>query len=697
MANMPKIDQPNVIANIPQGNFSAGRITDIAGRQDAMLGNAVGKAANAMLMITKRQQDEADQLRVNDALNALNERRVELQYGVDGMASQLGINAISRNSGKLLPDEYAESLAGYADEISGSLTDRQKQLFSANAGKMISELRRDGIKHLGKEKIRYELSVVKGGLNTSIKKRTLAVANGDMETADEALREIDAFLYKSKDLEGWSANQFDMMQEAMMSKSNSMVITDLLNKGNWEAAENFLESNRNKMTMDDLFSAQTKINDFRWKSLGEREALHDYKTLLRPFTFSDAIIDITLSSESDYRDYDKAGNPLVSSAGAKYAMQVMPDTAKAPGFNIRPAKDDSPEEYNRVGRELLTALYRKYDGDVKKMWAAYNWGHGNLDRHLKAFYARQKGEGENALFHEDGWLEGMPSETKNYVATNLKKLSAAEKRIGSQITGKEQIQAKAERMTNPVIKNSYLSSLDKLQTMADRTRKQQQEAAYQQAFNEIRNGQKISSSVLDFLTPSQQKDLMNFQKSVDKGENLTTESGLYSELSMNENALLKVNLVELRVKGKLSEEDFRKFTDKKAKLRNEQAGKTHIQTPSQIVDESLLVSGFKKGKEETKRLRDYIAARIEQEEQRQNKKLSDKEIRQITNDSLAMTATTDGIFFTDNKEEGLIRIEDVPDYDRGQIRKSLLKAGLPDTNENIIHYYAMKRRKGKNG
>ena len=62
-------------------------------------------------------------------------------------------------------------------------------------------------------------------------------------------------------------------------------------------------------------------------------------------------------------------------------MQVMPATAKKPGFGIEPAKDDSPAEYNRVGRQLLAKLYDKY-GDEKLAAAAYNWGSGNVDKWL---------------------------------------------------------------------------------------------------------------------------------------------------------------------------------------------------------------------------------------------------------------------------------------------------------------------------
>lgn len=118
-----------------------------------------------------------------------------------------------------------------------------------------------------------------------------------------------------------------------------------------------------------------------------------------------AFVKITAESESGNRDYYGDGRPVVSPKGARYAMQVMPDTARDPGYGVTPARSNDPQEYNRVGREYLEALYRKY-GDPAKMWAAYNAGPGRLEDALRRF-------GSN-------WLRAMPKETQEYVARNLR-------------------------------------------------------------------------------------------------------------------------------------------------------------------------------------------------------------------------------------------------------------------------------------
>lgn len=115
---------------------------------------------------------------------------------------------------------------------------------------------------------------------------------------------------------------------------------------------------------------------------------------------------ITSQIESGARDYYPSGAPVVSPKGAKYAMQVMPGTARDPGFGVSPARDDTPGEFNRVGRQYFDALRDRYGGDLAKTWGAYNWGPGNLENALSRF--------------GNDWLKYAPPETQAYVLKNLR-------------------------------------------------------------------------------------------------------------------------------------------------------------------------------------------------------------------------------------------------------------------------------------
>jgi len=88
--------------------------------------------------------------------------------------------------------------------------------------------------------------------------------------------------------------------------------------------------------------------------------------------------------ESGGRDFDAQGRPLTSPKGAMFANQVMPATAASPGFGVRPAQAQTPEEYNRVGQEYYQALLKKYNGDERAAAAAYNAGPGRVDSNMAA-------------------------------------------------------------------------------------------------------------------------------------------------------------------------------------------------------------------------------------------------------------------------------------------------------------------------
>ncbi|MBB6694368.1 lytic transglycosylase domain-containing protein [Cohnella xylanilytica] len=94
---------------------------------------------------------------------------------------------------------------------------------------------------------------------------------------------------------------------------------------------------------------------------------------------------------------ESSWNPnAVSSAGARGLFQFMPATAK--GYGIDPT---NPVQATDAAGKMLSGLMAKYDGDLSKALAAYNWGGGNLDKAIKKY-------GSN-------WLSHAPTETQKYI------------------------------------------------------------------------------------------------------------------------------------------------------------------------------------------------------------------------------------------------------------------------------------------
>jgi hypothetical protein len=102
---------------------------------------------------------------------------------------------------------------------------------------------------------------------------------------------------------------------------------------------------------------------------------------MEPSDTIDRLRAIIMQKESGGRRYDKEGNLLTSSKGALGEMQVMPETARDPGFGIRPARDNSPDELRRVGDEYAAVLLSRYR-DPKLAMIAYNMGPGATDKWL---------------------------------------------------------------------------------------------------------------------------------------------------------------------------------------------------------------------------------------------------------------------------------------------------------------------------
>lgn len=103
---------------------------------------------------------------------------------------------------------------------------------------------------------------------------------------------------------------------------------------------------------------------------------------------------------------ESAGNPnAVSPKGARGLMQVMPETARDPGFGIRPS-NGTPQDDVRVGLEYRRAMQKQFGGNLPAMWSAYNAGPTRTQRLIEKY--------------GDDWLRHAPAETQAYVARNMR-------------------------------------------------------------------------------------------------------------------------------------------------------------------------------------------------------------------------------------------------------------------------------------
>jgi hypothetical protein len=108
------------------------------------------------------------------------------------------------------------------------------------------------------------------------------------------------------------------------------------------------------------------------------------------------------------------GESLTSPKGAQGEMQVTGPTQRDPGFGVTPAKDNSPQEIARVGRDYLGAMTARYQ-DPALTLAAYNAGPGQVDKWIAKYGDPRTGQVSDA-----DWAAKIPfAETRDYVGKGL--------------------------------------------------------------------------------------------------------------------------------------------------------------------------------------------------------------------------------------------------------------------------------------
>lgn len=382
------------------------------GAQAASFGQATERAGHKMLDFELDALKQANQLRVDDALNRALEAEMRLAYDKDvGYTNQRGLSALERESGKPLADEYDEEFGKAVESIGAGLgNDYQRQVFGQAIAKRRAQFRESVWRHALKEDLDYTLSVREGTVATRMQQIGLNYANP--EVIDEAITSIRAATYDAAKLQGKSAEWADAQARKMASNAHKTAIAAALEKNDVAYADRYLKRYGKDMEADDLLQTTgliTKEMDLRVGTSAATEAMGRWAPKIVPGDM-DRLTNIVMAMESGGRRYDAGGGLLESPKGAKGEMQVMDGTNRDPGYGVKPAADDSPEERARVGRDYLAAMVREYDGDVSKALAAYNWGPGNLDRAVKE--------------HGPNWLQAAPEETRNYVERGVREFGA---------------------------------------------------------------------------------------------------------------------------------------------------------------------------------------------------------------------------------------------------------------------------------
>ena len=784
MPQVPTVSGPSVDLQAAPDAYQK-----LIGPQDDGTSRLLGQAANALgnyNAYVQREQAEADQVRVDDAINRIKERQIDLTFGKDkGFTSLTGLSALERQGGRPLSEEYGDELRKTIDEVTNGLgNDRQKRALQMRANDILTGFRSQVMQHEGEQFKNYQLSVREGTITN--RQREIALYYNDPQKIDEAVTSINGAVAAQGRTLGKSAEWIEAQQRKQTSNAHVLAISAALEKNDVGYAEGYLKKYTPQMDADDILrvrgvmdkqvdaavatttatrvmqTAQVRAQptDFdrivnitmQTESGGKRFAGPDYgkradgtskgdgflgplkrpdgsvsteisigvniggkeieiptlvpgltkaeiKSLLNGDRPSDAIVDKAVAHArkriADGKSPFAEREMLTSPKGAKGEMQVMDGTNTDPGFGVTPAKDNSPEERARVGRDYLVAMVKRYDGDMGKAWAAYNAGPGRLDEALKK--------------NPTDWLAAMPEETRNYVAKNMAAL--------------QQGGGTPERPTLQDVHNQVRAEIGegkpaRLKLALDEATRQYEDmtkAIKQREDSALANAQRwlvanggqytaMPASLKAAVPPGQMDNLLNFSERVARGEDRTNPA-VYQRLSnpeflrsLSDDQFYTISMSEL------SQSDRKTLSDRRGQLLHGSAsdkpsdlntGAIKSVLDTRLRELNIDPSPKDDGGADAARVgavRQYIDRSILAAQAAAGKKFTDAEVAKHIDAQFAQTDLVKGWFSDTSKPMLTMKPGDIPSDVRTKLRADFKAVGIDEpTDAQMLGAYWQAR------
>ena len=712
MPTVPRIDAPQVGATPgPAIRFDAPHAQNFAPRQAAQMGQAVEEASGAAARIAADTQAQANELRVIDALNRVKEAQLHLTYDKEAGYSNLkGINALERPDGKPLNAEYGGLLEKRIGEVGAALgNDAQKAAFERQASGVLTGFVGKLKAHESQELKTYGLSTSEGVQATA--RRDIALNWNNPEAVDKAVARIGAETYRQAQLLGKSAEWQEAAVRKMTSDGHKTAMLAALDQNDPAYAADYLKKYSPQMEADDILAVRghiTKQMDAQIGASVAGEAVRQAAPRMQQTDFS-RMVTITLGTESNGQRYGKDGGLLTSPKGAKGEMQVLDGTNLNPGFGVKPAADNSPDERARVGRDYLDAMLKRYGGDPAKAWAAYNAGPGRVDAALKN---AEKPVMVNASADPNApkkieWLAMLPQETQKYVAKNMAALSAGGGELPRPTFAEidDRLRADPRLAGNParykVAREEASRQFDE-QTKAVKQREEDAVASAMRAV--IQNGGRFTdlpASVRGAIPPKEVDNVMAFAQKISKGDD-TSSMWLYAKLAGNPDQLARMSDNEFfALRRELSEGDFKHFANERAKRTGSVAGSNgpgdlNSQAIKQSLDERLRMlkidpSPKDDGGNDAARIggiRRFVDQYFMAAQREAGKKFTDAEVSQHLDALFAKNATFRNWFSTSSGPMLTMKVGDIDGATRDGIKSAFKRQGIDEpTDAQILNAY----------
>ena len=713
MPRVPTYDNFQVApTSLPQARLSVPEMPDIAGQQTQQMSRGMMQAGQALGQVAIDIQQQANQLRVDDALNKAKEAALRLTYDKDaGFTNLRGINALERPDGKPLADEYSDTLKRNIEEIAGSLgNDAQRQAFTLRANDILTSMRGSAIQHEANEFKTYSLSVSEGIQSTALREIGLNWQNPD--TVNSAVERIRAETYRQAQLLGKSAEWQEAQARKMTSNAHRVALLSALEQNDPAYADAYLRKYSGQMDADDILSVRGHITKEMDARVGVTVATDVLGKMQPRIQVGEAerAFNIAVGTESNGRQFGPDGKPLTSPKGAIGIAQVMPTTApeaaKLAGLPWDENRYKNDPGYNKaLGLAYFQKQLQDNGGDLAKAYAAYNAGPGRLADAIKQAEQSMKLAKDDPAAGRT-WLDFMPQETKDYVAKNMRAFESGQGQPARPTFQEidDQLRADPRLAANPArykVAREEASRRFEEQTKAIKQREEEAVATAMRGI--IENGGRYTDlppSVRAAVPPKEVDNLLNFAQRVAKGDD-STSLWLYAKLAGNPDALARMNDNEFyALRRELSEADFKHFANERAKRTggtgSNGPGDLNTQAIKQSLDERLRMlkidpSPKDDGGNDAARIggiRRFVDQYFMAAQREAGKKFTDAEVSQHLDALFAKNATFRGWFSTSSGPMLTMKVGDIDGATRDNIKAAFRRQGIDEpTDAQILNAY----------
>jgi soluble lytic murein transglycosylase len=689
-------------SSMPSGGFAAPQVANAAPQQTQQLGDTAVRAGATASGIVSDIQMMANQVRVDDARNKLIEFNQQQTFDPEnGFLSKRGSTALDKDPlGRSLQQQYAEPLQDKINELSAGLgNDAQRRVFAQQAAEISTQFHGQVESHYLKEYRSYFDQTQQGTIKLAADSAKLHWS--DPDAIDSQVKSAQAAVWKMGLNNGEPGNLTAAKIKDTTSAIHAGVIQAALDNNNPEYALGYIESKKNEMTADDLLRANGLVKaDVRARvaTTTAQNVMTSLQSKLAP-TDADQMVNITMKSESG-GDRDALGRYVPGQGRAKGSMQVMDATAANPGYGVTPAKDNSPEERARVGRDYILALVQNYSGDRSKAWAAYNAGSGRVDDAV----AQAKKSGGN-------WLALMPQETQDYVAKNQAAYQkSAVAPIPSQQDVHDAIRQQLGPNADPKVLGAALAEGTRMYSdfIADRKTKGENATVQAQQWL-VQNGGNMAgmpSSLLQQVTqyaPDKMDNLIDFGKKIAGKDNVKTNMSAYYDSVANVDELAKMpqSVFNDFVQKNFSAEDGKHIAELRQKEIDggDSSGGLNRPALNAALESRLEAVGINpkpKTLEEKARMgaiQKFVTDGIFAQQKELGRKMTAQEVSEYVDQTMARNVTFRNTFLgmtTGASQQNLIamRVSDIPSESLSGVRAALARAGnTRPTDDQILRTY----------